>query len=296
MKKIYILDGSGFLFRAYHAFPYMTDSDGFNVNVVYGFIRMMMKLLADKPDYFVIAWDAPTKTIRHEKFEAYKANRPEADPDLKRQIPYTQEVVAQLHLHSLQIPGFEADDIIASLARKYSSDKNIQVVVVSSDKDLKQLISDNVICKDAMKWVDTTRESFVREYGFEPENMLDYLALIWDSSDNIPWVSGIWPKKATKLIVEYKTVENIYEHLIDLPEDIRLKLEWAKDVAMQSKDLVSLYDIDALSDLKLEEFGLNMDWNLWDQVLVQNHKFDSMIKWLKELKNTWIMPEQSSLF
>lgn len=149
-------------------------------------MRMVIKLFMDKPDYLVIAWDAPTKTIRHEMDETYKANRPAVDPDLKRQIPYTQEIVAQLQIPSIQIPGFEADDIIATLARTYKKEEHMQVVVVSSDKDLKQLIDDNVICRDAMKNMDTTKQLFIQEYGFEPEYMLDYLSLIGDSSDNIP--------------------------------------------------------------------------------------------------------------
>jgi DNA polymerase-1 len=156
----------------------MTNSDGFNINVAYGFMRMMLKLFMDKPDYLVIARDAPTKTLRHEMDESYKANRPEADPDLKRQIPYTQEIVAQLHIPSIQIPGFEADDIIATLARAHKHDPDMQIVIVSSDKDLKQLIDDNVICKDAMKEIDTSKNSFIKEHGFEPQYMLDYLILI----------------------------------------------------------------------------------------------------------------------
>src|SRR3989338_1668937 len=166
----------------------MTNSDGFNINVVYGFMRMMIKLFLDKPDYLVITRDSPTKTLRHEMFAEYKANRPKPDADFIRQIPYTQEIVAQLHIPSLQVPGFEADDIIATIARKYKQDPDMQIVVVSSDKDLKQLIDDNVICKDAMKGIDNTKASFMQEYGFAPEHMLDYLTLIGDVSDNIPGI------------------------------------------------------------------------------------------------------------
>jgi len=296
MKKLYILDGSGFLFRAYHAFPYMTNSDGFNVNVAYWFMRMMIKLFMDKPDYLVIARDAPTKTLRHDMDATYKANRPEADPDLKRQIPYTQEIVAQLHIPSLQIPWFEADDIIATYARKYKKEKDMQIIIVSSDKDLKQLIDDNVICKDAMKGIDTTKASFIHEYRFHPEHMLDYLTLIGDSSDNIPWVPGIWPKRAQTLIEKYQTIENIYDHLPEMSEDLRSKLQECRSIANHGKSMVKLYDITALAQEPLETIKFDCNFPLYEKILLKDHGFQSIERPLKELKNKRQLPQQDSLF
>lgn len=296
MKKFYILDGSGFLFRAYHAFPYMTNSDWFNVNVAYGFMRMMVKLFLDKPDYLVIARDAPSKTLRHEMDETYKANRPEADPDLKRQIPYTQEIVAQLHIPSIQIPWFEADDIIATLARTYKQQENMQVIVVSSDKDLKQLIDDNVIVKDAMKNIDTTKKSFIQEYGFEPTYMLDYLTLIGDSSDNIPWVPGIGPKRAQTLIQKYNTIEQMYQHLDEMSQDLSSKLQECRQIADHAKSLVTLYDIPALQEQPVENYLLDCRASVYEKILIKDHQFHSMEKALKELKNKRELPQQESLF
>lgn len=296
MKKFYILDGSGFLFRAYHAFPYMTNSDGFNINVAYGFMRMMLKLFMDKPEYLVIARDAPTKNLRHEMDSTYKANRPEADPDLKRQIPYTQEIVAQLHIPSIQIPWFEADDIIATLARAHKHDPELQIIVVSSDKDLKQLIDDTIICKDAMKGIDTTKSSFIKQYGFEPQYMLDYLILIGDSSDNIPGVNGIGPKRAEKLVQEYKTIDNIFAHLDQLSEDLRSKLQDARDIVAHGRRMIQLYDIPALAQEPLQNFILDCNFLHYEKILLQDHGFQSMEKALKELKNKRILPQQESLF
>ncbi len=296
MKKFYILDGSGFLFRAYHAFPYMTNSDGFNVNVAYWFVRMMLKIFMDKPDYLVIARDAPTKTLRHEMDENYKANRPEADPDLKRQIPYTQELVAQLHIPSMQIPGFEADDIIATFARKHKTDDDMQIIIVSSDKDLKQLIDDNVICKDAMKGIDTTKQSFEKEYGFLPEYMLDYLTLIGDTSDNIPGIPGIWPKRAQTLIQKYQTIENLYQHIDEMSEDLRSKLIDCREIADHGKSMVNLYNIPALEQESLDTMKLDCNFSLYEKILLQDHGFQSMAKALKELRNKRELPQQESLF
>ena len=250
----------------------------------------------DKPDYLVIARDAPTKTLRHEMDANYKANRPEADPDLKRQIPYTQELIAQLHIPSMQIPGFEADDIIATFARKHKTHDDMQIVVVSSDKDLKQLIDDNVICKDAMKWIDTTKQSFEKEYGFSPQYMLDYLTLIGDASDNIPGIPGIGPKRAQTLIQKYHTIENLYEHLDEMSEDLRSKLIDCRKIADHGKSMVNLYDIPALEQESLDSMKLDCDFTLYEKILLQDHGFQSMKKALKELRNKRELPQQESLF
>jgi DNA polymerase I len=296
MKKLYILDGSGFLFRAYHAFPPLTHSDGYNINVVYGFIRMLCKILLDKPDYLVIARDSHVKTIRHEMYAEYKANRPEPDQDLKRQIPYTQEVVAQLNIPALQIPGYEADDIIATLARTYQKDPNLHISILSSDKDLKQLITTNISCIDAMKGIETTHKSFLQEFGFEPEYMLDYLSLIGDASDNIPGVPGIGPKRAQHLVSKYHTIDNIFEHLSDLSDDMRTKLQDHYQTAQNSRSLVKLQDITPLQNELITAYSLDIDFTVYNRVLLQNHNFTSMNKILQELKNVRTLPQQQALF
>lgn len=169
----------------------MTDKDGHNVNVVYGFFRMLFKIFQEKPDYFVITRDSPVKTLRHEAYPEYKANRKKMDDDFKTQIPWTQDIVEKLSIPNIVVPTYEADDIIYTLAKKYGQDKDVKIDIYSSDKDLKQLLTDNVFCVDAMKGVRTTKESFVKEYGFEPKYVLEYLALIGDSADNIKGVNGV---------------------------------------------------------------------------------------------------------
>lgn len=186
MKKLYIIDGSGFLFRAYYGLPSLTDKDGHAVHAIYGFLRMIFKVLHEKPEHFLIAWDAPHKTLRHESFAEYKGKRPELPDDFKYQIRQTKELVEEIGLNAAQIPGYEADDIIATIA--HGCKHGCKVSILTSDKDLKVLIDDNVICSDPMKGTTTTKESFVQERGFQPQNFADYLALIGDASDNIPGV------------------------------------------------------------------------------------------------------------
>ena len=186
MKNLYIIDGSGFLFRAYYGLPALTDKDGHAVHAIYGFLRMVFKVLHEKPAYFLIARDAPHKTLRHESFAEYKGKRPELPDDFKYQIRQTKELVNEIGLNAAEIPGYEADDIIATIA--HSCKHGCKVSILTSDKDLKVLIDENVICSDPMKGINTTRESFIQERGFEPQNFADYLALIGDASDNIPGV------------------------------------------------------------------------------------------------------------
>lgn len=295
MKKLFILDWSWFLYRAYYAFPPLTNSEGINVNVVYGFVRMILKILAEKPDYFVIAWDSPSKTHRHESFPEYKANRKKMEDDFKHQIPLTWKVVEDMKLPSLIFPGYEADDIIATLVTTFKSDPEVVIDVYSSDKDLKQLLDHNVFCVDPMKNIRVDTKQFLQEFLFAPTLMLDYLALIGDSSDNIPGVAGIWPKKASDLIKQYGSLDAIYAHVEELTPDLKQKLSEQREIAYMSRDLVNLHLIPwfstSLSDLKCV-----IDFERYKQVLVKDFQFSSLEKTLDEMRKKFIMPQQSSLF
>ena len=296
MKKLYLIDGSWYLYRAYYAFPEMPDRDGHNINVVYGFFRMILKLFHDKPDYFVIARDAPTKTHRHEVYPEYKANRVKAPDDFKAQIPIVQELVNKLNIPNLVIPWYEADDIIASIVKKYSEDSEILCNIFSADKDLKQLLNDNVIFTDPSKWTQYKTKDFIQEFLFQPENILDYLALIGDSADNIKWVPGIWPKWASTLIQKYQNIENIYQNIDEINGWIKEKLlEW-KEEAFKSKDLISLLDVPEVNAIGIEDYRFDIDFNKYQDILIKEQNFVSMEKALKELKNKFQMPQQTSLF
>ena len=274
----------------------MTDKDGHNVNVVYGFLRMLMKIFQEKPDYLVITWDSPVKTFRHEAYVEYKANRKKMDDDFKNQIPWTKDIVAQLWIPSLIMPWYEADDIIYTLAKKYSEDKTIRIDIYSWDKDLKQLLSDNIFCVDSMKSVTTTVPLFIKEYGFEPIYILDYLALVWDSADNIKWIQWIWPKKASDLIQKYQTIDNIYSHIDEISGDVKQKLIDGKEDAYTSRGLIELKELDEVKDADIKNFVLELDFVKYKKILVDEHHFASFEKTIDELKKHLQMPVQGWLF
>lgn len=274
----------------------MMDKDGHNTNVVYGFFRMLMKIFQEKPDYFVITWDSPVKTLRHEEYPEYKANRKKMDDDFKHQIPITQAIVQQLWIPSLVVPTYEADDIIYTLANKYKTDKNMKIDIYSGDKDLKQLLDANVFCIDSMKDLRTTTESFIKEYNFEPIYILDYLALVGDSADNIKGITWIWPKKASDLIQKYQTIDNIYHHIDEISWEVKQKLLAGKEDVYTSRGLIELKSIPEIENTQIDRFALTLDFAKYNQVLVQEHHFHSFEKTLDELKRKLQMPVQWGLF
>jgi len=296
MKKFYLIDWSWFLYRAYYAFPSMPDKNWENVNVVYWFFRMIMKLFFDKPDYFMIARDAHTKTHRHEIYPEYKANRTKAPDDFKRQIPIVQEISKKLWIPNLVLPWYEADDIIASIIKRFSEDKNIICNVFSADKDLKQLLAENIIFTDPTKWITYKTNDFIQEYWFEPKYILDYLALIWDSADNIKWVPWIWPKWASALIQKYQTIENIYQNLDEIWWATKEKLQEWIEFANHAKGLITLEYAPEIEIFEIDDFKLDINFTNFEDVLIRENNFWSLSKTINELKNKYLMPQQSSLF
>lgn len=294
--KFFIIDWSGFLYRAYYAYPQMSDKDWHNINVVYWFFRMLLKIISENPDYLLIARDSPVKTFRHQSFPEYKANRKKMEDDFKNQIPITQEITNTLWIPNLVIDTYEADDIIATLTKRFKSNQDIVIDIYSSDKDLKQLLDNNVFCVDPLKWIRTDTKLFLQEFMFNPQHILDYLALTWDSADNIKWVSWIWPKKASELIKKYWTIDWIYSHIDEIPWDLKDKLEQSKQEAYKSRDLIQLHDIQDLKDKSISDFSLDLDFNKYKKVLVEDYWFSSFAKLLDELKKKIESPIQNSLF
>ncbi|MFZ2150416.1 MAG: 5'-3' exonuclease H3TH domain-containing protein [Candidatus Absconditicoccaceae bacterium] len=294
--KLFIIDGSGFLYRAYYAFPQLIDKDGHNVNVIYGFFRMLIKIFNENPDYLVICRDSPVKTIRHESYPEYKANRKKMDDDFKNQIPLTQEIVNQLGIPNLVVNSYEADDIIATLANNLKSNADLIIDIYSSDKDLKQLLSNNVFCIDPMKGIRMDTKLFLQEFTFQPQYILDYLSLTGDSADNIKGVAGIGPKKALDLIKKYQTIDNIYLHIDEITGDIKDKLISCKEEAYHSRDLIQLHNIQDLKEKSISDLKLDLDFDKYKKILVNDYNFSSFEKQLDELKKKLQTPMQSSLF
>ncbi len=296
MKKFYLIDWSGFLYRAYYAFPDMPDKDWHNVNTIYWFFRMLIKIFFDKPDYFVIARDAPSKTHRHESYPQYKANRAKAPDDFKIQIPIIIEIANKLWIPNIVLPWYEADDIIASIVTKFKENTDITYNIFSADKDLKQLLDQNVIFTDPTKWITYKTNDFIQEYWFEPKHILDYLALIGDNADNIKWVPWIWPKWASDLIKKYSTIENIYNNLENIWTTTRAKLLQWKESAQNAKKLISLEISPEINEINIEKYKFEIDFSNYKKILIDEYNFWSMDKVITELKNKFQMPQQTSLF
>lgn len=239
--RLLLVDGYGFLFRAYHSLPPLTSPQGVPVGAVYGFINMLTKLLmAKEATYVAVVLDAGRKTFRHDLYDQYKANRPPAPEDLLPQFPLVRLAVEALNIPVLEKIGYEADDIIATYAHK-AVQQGIDVTVISADKDLSQLINPYVKLYDPMKSRYITGEDIKEKYGVFPDKMLDLLALMGDSSDNIPGVPGVGPKTAAQLINEYGGFDEIFANLASIKQEKRRQaLKDNEKNAILSRDLVRL--------------------------------------------------------
>ncbi|MBI5504856.1 MAG: DNA polymerase I [Deltaproteobacteria bacterium] len=237
-RIVYLLDISFFIFRAYHALPPLTTSAGVPTNAVHGVSAMLEKLIRDKkPRYLGACFDTARATFRRDLFPAYKANRLEPDPELKAQFPYVRRLIAALEIPVLDRAGFEADDILASLARRYEAE-GFEVVLVTGDKDLMQCVTDHVSLLDPMRDLTVRNKEVAEKFGVGPQAVPEVLGLMGDSSDNIPGVKGIGPKTATALIAHFGTIEEMLartEEIEKLPirgaAAVRKKIEEGAEMA-----------------------------------------------------------------
>lgn len=241
-KTLYLIDGSSYIFRAFFAIrQYLSNAQGLPTNALFGFVNMLFKVVREKqPDYLAVVFDSKEKTFRHEMYSEYKANREEPPEDLKQQFPYFEPLVNAFNIPCLRKDGFEADDIIGTLA-KQGEEKGFQVVIVSGDKDMMQLISKNVHMLDTMKDKVFQEKDVVEKFGVPPEQVIDAMGLMGDSSDNIPGVSGIGPKTAAELIQKFGSIENLYDKIDQVEKKkLREKLEKDKEKAFLSRELVTI--------------------------------------------------------
>jgi len=260
----YLIDGSGYIFRAYYALPPLTrKSDGLPVGAVSGFCSMLFKLLEDsksnenlqKPTHFAVIFDAARKTFRNDIYSDYKANRSEAPDDLAPQFEYIRKSVVAFNLPSVDLPNYEADDLIATYTEQILA-RGAKVTIVSSDKDLMQLYRKDVRLFDPMKNKFITPEDIVTKFGVGPEKVIDVQSLAGDSSDNVPGVPGIGVKTAAELINKYGTLEKLLDKAQEIKQNKRREtLIENKDKAIISKKLVTLMK-DAPVERKIEEFNL----------------------------------------
>ena len=261
MKKdaLYLVDGYSIIYRSYFAFinrP-LTDPQGRNVSALFGFFRTLLSLMDSyNPNYFAVVMDSRVPTFRHEMYDEYKANREKAPEDLHAQVPYIEEILQAMGIKILQEDGIEADDLIATLARTCSeTDRNCYIV--SGDKDLLQLVDERVsmLRPDKGQYRNIGPTEVTSEYGINAEQIVDYLALIGDSADNIPGVKGIGPKTAVKLLQKYTTLDGIYEHVDECSPGEQKKLKEGRDMAYLSRQLIVLHSSEECPT-DLQEFSL----------------------------------------
>lgn len=283
MKKIILVDGNNLLFRSYYATSYsgviMHSSKGFPTNALYGFINMMNKIIQEEnPNYIMVAFDKG-KTFRHEKYDSYKAGRIETPDELKRQFPKAKEILDAMGISHFEIDGYEADDIIGTLAKQVDLEDEFIATIISSDKDLLQLISDDVTVKLLKQTgsIQMDEKEFINTYGVKPIRMIDLKALMGDPSDHIPGVKGIGEKTAINLLKQYDTLDNLYDHIEEVKGKVKEKLIDDKENAYMSLDLATIYREVPLP-FQLEDL-VYKGWNLESYVaLLEEFEFHSLLK------------------
>ena len=259
---LFLVDGSGYIFRAYHALPPLTrKSDGLQVNAVLGFCNMLWKLLAemkpeDRPTHLAVVFDKSEKTFRSDFYPDYKAHRPEAPEDLIPQFPLIRAAVRAFEIPCLEQAGFEADDLIATYAR-LACEAKATTTIVSSDKDLMQLVGNGVIMYDTMKDRRIGRDEVIEKFGVGPEKVIEVQALIGDSTDNVPGVPGIGVKTAAQLIGEYGDLETLLKRAGEIKQEKRRQtLIDNAELARLSKRLVTL-DQNVPLDVAVDELAVH---------------------------------------
>jgi DNA polymerase-1 len=234
--KLVLVDGSSYLYRAYHALPKLTSSRGEPTGAVHGVLSMLLKLAKEQEtEHFAVVFDAPGKTFRDEMFEAYKANRPPMPDELRLQIDPLLEAVPAMGLPMLRVEGVEADDVIGTLCRQAVAN-GMQVLVSTGDKDMAQLVDDNITLVNTMSGTLLDRDGVKKKFDVFPEQIIDYLALVGDSSDNIPGVPRVGAKTAAKWLNQYGNAASIIENAEEISGKVGESLRDNLDQLKLSQD------------------------------------------------------------
>jgi DNA polymerase-1 len=261
-----LIDGNAILHRAFHALPPLTNKDGIIVNAVYGFFSMFLKILEDqKPDFIIVCFDKKAPTFRKELFVGYQAKRPKMSDDLVPQIKFVHEILKHAKVEIFEVNGYEADDLIGTISVQAVGGKldgEIEVYIVSGDRDLLQLVNHHVKMIAPVTGLTNMlifdEVSVLQKYGIKPSQIVDYKALVGDASDNYPGVAGIGPKTASTLIKEYESLENIYQNLEKIKAknaNLALKLATDAEAAGLAQKLAQVV-LDAPITLDIEKSGI----------------------------------------
>lgn len=291
MKKnnFLIIDSSALLYRAFHALPPLINKEGEQMGGVYGFLLLFFKSIKEiKPKFIIACFDHPSKTFRHKKFKEYKAQRPKTPKEIVDQIPKIKKVFKKFNIPILEKEGFEADDLIATVAQKnFLQEDDMETYIMSGDADLFQLVNEKIKVYTLGKGVKQTliydKDKIISRFSLLPEQLVDFKALVGDASDNVPGVSGIGKKTATNLLSEFRTLENIYKNLGSLEIGPRAKetLKKEKEKAFLSKELVETKkDVPIKVNLKECKFDFNKKEA---EDILREFNFKSLIKRLSSL-------------
>ena len=254
MRKIFLLDGYNLFYRCFYAVPPFTGPEGQPVNAVFGLAKILLGFSQyEKPDYLAVVMDSREQNFRAKIYAEYKATRDRMPDDLRSQEALFYDLLEALGVPVFALGGYEADDIIGTFVTKMGQDPDNDVYIVSGDKDLYQFVGDRIAVYDTMKSITARRKEAVEKFGVPPERVVDYLAIVGDSSDNIPGIPGFGPKKAEALISEFGSLEDIYDHLGNVSEKMRQTLEASREVAFLSKKLATI-DTAVPLDFDLESF------------------------------------------
>lgn len=283
MKKIVLVDGNNLLFRSYFATAYsgsiMKNSKGFPTNALYGFINMVNKIVDEEnPIYMAVAFDIG-KNFRKQKYDFYKEGRNKTPQELIDQMPVARKVLTAMGIKYFELEPYEADDIIGTISKMTEEDPDAETLIVSSDRDLLQLVSDETEIKllKQKDYIRYNRTSFKEEYNIEPIRIIDLKGLSGDSSDNIPGVEGIGDKTALKLLQDYESVEGIYEHIDEIKGKLQEKLINGKDKAFMSKEIATIYRDVPLNTNYDEMLYKGPDYKMLEEILTEL-EFHSLLK------------------
>jgi len=259
-KLLFLIDGHFYCYRAYYAIRELKTSKGFPTNAIFGFFNMLNKIIQrERPDYMAVSFDTKVPTFRHKKFKQYKIHRKPMPEELVIQLPWIKELLKTLNISIYEKDGYEADDVIATLASKFSN-QALQIYIGSSDKDILQLVNEDLkVYRPYNKSKSIFGiEEVKQKFGVHPNRIADYLALKGDSSDNIPGIPGIGKKYAAKLVNQYGSIEEILSHIEQIkPSKIKEKFEEYKDRVLRSKELTKL-DTNILIDVRLKDLKLDV--------------------------------------
>jgi DNA polymerase-1 len=276
-KKILLIDANSFIHRSFHALPFFQTSNGKPVGAIYGLTNTLLKILKDeKPDYVIAAFDTPKKTFRSNIYKEYKANRPKAPKELVDQIIESYNLFKNIGIKTVEKAGFEGDDILGTLSKKFSDNKNVESLILTGDLDMLQLVNDNhtivLTPKKSVSEMKRYNEKEVKErFGLKPNFLSDYKGLVGDKSDNIPGVYGVGKKTAEKLLSKYKTLENLYKNIDSEKETSAIKkIKENKPKAILSKKLATI-KTDVPLNIKLDDFKFKF-------------KKENLINYLKKLE------------